>query len=112
MDLFPTLCEKLAMTPPSSVHGKSFAGVLDAGAGKHRDKLFYAYTEGQKAVRDSRYKLIEYSVPKQPRVTQLFDMQEDPEETRNLADDASHAATLAHIRDALKNWSIGVGKVV
>ncbi len=110
MDLFPTLCGILGIEVPPTVQGQSYAGLLKNGAGAHRDKLFYAYTDGQKAVRDSRYKLIEYSVPKQQRVTQLFDLQEDPEETRNLADDPAHAATLARMRDALKQWPEAVGK--
>ncbi len=35
---------------------------------------------------------------------ELFDLQQDPEETRNLAGDPAHAATLRQMRGLLANW--------
>lgn len=110
MDLFPTLCEHLGLPLPPSVQGSSYAGLLDGRASAHREALFYAYTDGQKAVRNRRYKLVDYSVAGQRRRTQLFDLQEDPDETRDLAENAGHAAILAQMREELKRWPVAVGK--
>jgi hypothetical protein len=35
---------------------------------------------------------------------ELFDLQSDPEETKNLADDAAHAATRRRLEAALRDW--------
>jgi arylsulfatase A-like enzyme len=41
----------------------------------------------------------------QPRPTlELFDLAEDPNETRNVADDPAHAATLRDLRERLSKW--------
>ena len=49
-------------------------------------------------LRDGRYKLIEYvGMP-----SQLFDLEADPDEAHNLADDPAYAETLARLRAALR----------
>ncbi len=63
-----------------------------------RDALYFAYTDKHRAVRNRRHKLIEYVVNGRHHMTQLFDLERDPWELRNLADDAAHAATLAELR--------------
>ena len=55
----------------------------------------------QRAVRDQRYKLIEYCVEGK-RTTQLFDLQVDPAETENLVGRKAHQATLARLRKLLQ----------
>ncbi len=52
------------------------------------DAVFCRYIGYQRSVRTTRYKLIVY--PK-ARQIQLFDLDQDPWETRNLVDDAGHA---------------------
>lgn len=39
---------------------------------------------------------------------ELYDIQADPHETRNLADDVAHEKTLARMRGALDNWLEGI----
>jgi arylsulfatase A-like enzyme len=53
-----------------------------------------AYRDKQRAVRDARWKLIRYPAV---NVTQLFDLQSDPDETRNLAADPAQRARVAHL---------------
>ncbi len=49
-------------------------------------------------LREDRYKLIEYvGMP-----SQLFDLEEDPDESHNLADDPAHAETLARLQASLR----------
>ena len=59
-----------------------------------------------RAVRDNRYKLIRY-----PQIdhTQLFDLQTDPDELHNLADDEAHSERIASLTALLKNWQHQLG---
>lgn len=54
------------------------------------DAVFCRYRNFQRSVRTTRYKLIVY--PEVQKV-QLFDLEQDPWETRNLADDPALAGT-------------------
>jgi arylsulfatase A-like enzyme len=49
-------------------------------------------------LRDPRYKLVYYAAG---NLRQLFDMREDPGETRNLAEDPAHRETLDRLSNAL-----------
>jgi len=68
-----------------------------------RETIFSAYSRGQRMVRDRRHKLIEYCV-EGVRTTQLFDLDADPLEMRNLADDPAERGALARLRDELRTW--------
>jgi arylsulfatase A-like enzyme len=104
-DIYPTLCELAGLKTPGTVEFKSLGPVLgDAGA-KHRGRLYFAFMSWQRAVRNARYKLIEYCVGNS-RYTQLFDLVDDPEETRNLAGDAGYSGTLEALRTLLKEERI------
>jgi arylsulfatase A-like enzyme len=54
----------------------------------------FAYMNVQRAVRDDRWKLIRY--PQIDR-TQLFDLEADPYETKNLASQPGHAGKVAEL---------------
>ena len=54
-------------------------------------------------VKDGRFKLIEYVVNGQ-RTTQLFDLEEDPDECCNLAGDGSQADRVQELRHHLFRW--------
>jgi arylsulfatase A-like enzyme len=65
-----------------------------------REVIYTAYEDKMRAVRDDRYKLIRY--PPLDHV-QLFDLERDPFELRNLAGDAAHAEVEAHLRALLES---------
>lgn len=88
MDLLPTVCDLVAAPVPAGLDGKSLKPVIEGKAKTVRDRLFYCYRDVQRAVRDSRWKLIRY--PKIDK-TQLFDIESDPDETKDLAGDPAQA---------------------
>jgi arylsulfatase A-like enzyme len=62
----------------------------------------------QRAVRDQRFKLIEYAVEGE-RHTQLFDLQADPLETKNLAEDTEYQPEVSRLRQTLISWKEQLG---
>jgi arylsulfatase A-like enzyme len=65
--------------------------------------LANAFTDTHRCIRNQRYKLIEYNIEGQ-RSTQLFDLQHDPWETQNLAEDPSMNRIIESLRTELKLW--------
>ena len=59
-----------------------------------------------RAVRDDRYKLIRYP---QVNRTQLFDLQRDPDEIQNLANESSHTKRIQDLTTLLMEWQARVG---
>ncbi len=99
-DIYPTLCERAGLRTPETVEFKSLNETLNDDKAKHRDYLYYAFMSWQRSVRDERYKLIEYCVDN-ARHTQLFDLIDDPQEMKNLADDSKYSETLRAMRALL-----------
>lgn len=103
LDIFPTLCNLTGLATPGSVEGVSLVQTLKDPAARPRETLFAAYRQWQRMVKDGRFKLIEYVVDGR-RTTQLFDLEHDPMECRNLAGEAAHADRLAALRTRLTDW--------
>jgi arylsulfatase A-like enzyme len=105
-DIFPTLCELTGVTPPAGVFGESVRPLWTGAKQSLRDTVFLPYIQVQRAVRDERWKLIRY-----PKLgySQLFDLQNDPNETRSVYDDPAHAAHIARLTAAMKTWQQKVG---
>lgn len=103
LDIFPTLCALIGVDTPSSVEGASLVSAMEDGDVQVRETLFAAYRGFQRMVKDERFKLIEYAVNGR-RTTQLFDLETDPLELHNLADDEAHAGKLNALRATLFQW--------
>jgi arylsulfatase A-like enzyme len=103
LDIFPTLCDYLGISVPGSVDGKTLLPVAHAPEGNLRDTQYYGYRAVQRAVRDSRYKLIEYVVNGR-QTTQLFDLQKDPCEISNLVSDPAQTPRIMKLRHKLLQW--------
>ncbi len=92
MDLAPTLCELLGLPIPSRWDGRSFADALDGGrfAGwpyQVWDHGIYTFT---RAVRTPRWLMIRVLHPglyPYDDPTMLHDLESDPHQTKNLADE-------------------------
>ena len=106
LDIFPTICDLVGAKIPAGLDGRSLKPALSAQSPGVRDSLFLAYRDVQRAVRDDRYKLIRYP---QVNVTQLFDLQEDPDEMKNLAQDPSQAERIKQLTASLQAWQKELG---
>jgi len=94
LDIYPTVCELAGAGVPAGLDGKSLVPILRGQKPSVRDTVFLAYRDVQRAVRQGRWKLIRY-----PKVdyNQLFDLQADPHETKNLASEPAHAAKVKEL---------------
>ena len=101
LDIYPTICEMLDLTPPANVEGQSFSPAFK-GEEAGRDCLYLAYKDCQRAISDLEYKLIEYVVNGKHTVTQLFDLGNDPGELNNLAELPEYAGKLTELRQKLE----------
>ncbi len=98
LDVMPTLCDLVGMPRPSSTEGISLAGILSGREKTVRTDLFAAYRHDQRAIREGRWKLIEYPGA---GIRQLFDLRRDPDERRNLADRPASRPHLERLRSRL-----------
>jgi arylsulfatase A-like enzyme len=105
-DLFPTLCELAGVPAPAGVFGESLRPLWDGSKSSLRDTVFLPYIQVQRAVRDERWKLIRY-----PKLgySQLFDLQNDPDEIQSVYDDPAHAAHIMRLTAAMQRWQTKVG---
>ena len=90
-DVMPTLGKLCGVSAPTTSEGREFTAVLTDPTQAARPELVFGYKRIQKAISDGRWKLIRY--PQVDR-TQLFDLQADPFETKDLAGDPAQAARL------------------
>lgn len=97
-DIFPTTVELVGGKNAAGLDGKSLGPILRGKQQTVRDTLFLAYKDEQRAVRQGDWKLLRY-----PKVnfTQLFNLREDPDELKNLADNPAHAAKVKELREVM-----------
>lgn len=121
-DIMPTVCELAGIPVPESVTGKSLLPVIKGEATEIRNYTYHVYRQHQRAYREGDFKLIEYvrapdsdrargEIVTGSRVTQLFNVAEDPWETFNLADFPEYADRVSEMRSKLKERSIELGDV-
>ena len=90
-DVFPTVAGIAGLPLPATALGHSLAPVLQGAQASVRDAVFYVYRDLQRGLRTADdWKLIQYSVDG-VRTDQLYNLREDPHETRNLADEPANA---------------------
>jgi len=101
LDVLPTLCDFAGIPGPPQARGLSVRKIQDDSSAPWREVVFAQLgPTGGRMARTARYKynLYEGNVP------ELFDLQADPGETKNLAADPAQAATLAAHRQLLQDW--------
>lgn len=106
-DIAPTLLELAGVNIPGDMQGQSFAKVLRSPSKTHRKALYYHYFEnGEHAVsphfgvKDDRYKLIRFY--KRVDAWELFDLEKDPQELKNVYHDPAYKRIVAKMKAMLK----------
>ncbi|MFT4513481.1 MAG: arylsulfatase A-like enzyme [Planctomycetota bacterium] len=99
IDFGPTFLDLAGAPPLTAAHGKSLVPVMSKQTGDKpfRDAIYYHYYESQAVhmvpamygVRTDRYKLIRYYEP-QWNTWEMFDLEKDPDEMNNIAEDAAY----------------------
>ncbi len=108
VDLFPTLCDLAALEPPEPLVGTSLRPALQEEEAIEREFVPIEMPGGRGSVlRTPRYKYVRYA---EGPTEMLFDLADDPGETRNLVDHASCASALAEHRRMLKEWESGLDR--
>ncbi|HUP65152.1 MAG TPA: sulfatase [Thermoanaerobaculia bacterium] len=108
VDVLPTLLQLSGVPVPLGIHGRSFAPLLRGRKVPWRDAFLYEYYEypaghcvrKNRGIRTDRWKLIHFF--EQPEEWELYDLRNDPDETRNLASSTAHAATMAMLRQRME----------
>jgi arylsulfatase A-like enzyme len=112
LDIVPTLLDLMGVGQPREMQGESMRQIWDY-AHNRRDavfmEVFEAYGCGSPifGVRTDRWKYNWHVAD----VDELYDMREDPYETRNLAPSPEHRDTLLGLRYRVLNWLEETGDV-
>ena len=113
VDIAPTLLDLTGVPSVIDMHGRSFKPMLqDPNVGIRDDFLAEYFLEKVtprvptwQAIRSERWKLIQYETDDDTnsphRFDELYDLQSDPGETRNLIADSAHATELKSLRSRL-----------
>lgn len=118
VDLLPTVCDYAGIDPPEQVRGMSTRPFVEGREVAWRDFAFVESNYWGRALIFDRYKYVcEYIPhgdendllppgpdPSRIGLEQLFDLQADPAETRNLAYEAGNRALLMHCRQTMLNF--------
>lgn len=100
LDVYPTLCELCNLEVPSSVDGISFADMLASPVSVTREDIYLAFQARIRGVISGDYKLLEYR-SEQLKLTQLFNLRDDPWEKNNLVGTLGTDRVVAALRQRM-----------
>jgi len=98
LDIFPTLCDYAEIEAPVVQRGASLRPLLEQADAPWRKEVFAQSNAAGRMVVDEQYKFVRYS---DSIVTQLFDLENDPLETKNLSFDSDHQPTCKRLSQAI-----------
>lgn len=100
VDLMPTMGELVGLDLPNNLEGLSFAPLLANPSQPWKKAVFLVENESNQVVRTRGFSYMEFG--KGPVPAALFDLEKDPWETVNLADDPAFAQTRQEMTQLLK----------
>jgi arylsulfatase A-like enzyme len=103
LDIYPTICDMIGLPIPDSVEGVSLVQAIMNDQTTVRPTLYLAYADLLRSVKNDRYKLIEYRSEKIIK-TQLFDLNQDPDELHDLSDVSAYGAIMEDLRQELLRY--------
>ncbi|NSW51512.1 MAG: sulfatase [Anaerolineae bacterium] len=142
VDIFPTLCDFLGIEQPGWLQGKSMMPLIEEGKEEINHAIFgevtfHAAYEPMRCIRTQRYKYIRrfdtrttpvlpniddspskslwlqsgYAQKELPREF-LYDLNMDPTELHNLADQAEYQATKLELATQLHQWMVNTNDIL
>ncbi len=107
-DVFPTVCDLTGVECPDTTEGKSLVPLMEGCVDRVRATVFAAYRDIHRTISDGRWKLIRYYISEETGkgtdCIQLFDLEQDPWETTNLADLPEHTDRIRSLAADMKMW--------
>jgi iduronate 2-sulfatase len=109
IDIYPTLCELADLDIPEQVQGRSLVPVLEDPEARVRNGIITQFNRKGSgfAYRTDRYRYIEWIKGGAVETRELYDYQEDPEETRNLATNPEHTDLMKELAEQMRADGIG-----
>lgn len=111
VDIYPTLADLAGLSAPDYLEGKSLKPVLNDPQATVKSAAFTQVRRGEfdgYAVRTVRFRYVTWEQGR--RGEQLFDLQADPREAKNLAQDPAYATTVADLKQRIEEYSKPVTK--
>jgi arylsulfatase A-like enzyme len=109
LDFAPTFADLVGGGVPGDMQGQSLRPLLEGRSfGQWRQEVYYHYYKqfdipGQFGIRTPTHKLVCYpGLAAQQPFWELFDLQTDPQEMRNLAAAPAQRATVAALKERLR----------
>jgi arylsulfatase A-like enzyme len=97
LDIYPTLVELCGLMPRNDLEGHSLVPQLNDATAPRAWPAITSHNQGNHAVRSERWRYIRYADGSE----ELYDLQSDPHEWSNLAEDPRHSAVVADHRRSL-----------
>ncbi len=106
IDVFPTICDLLGVETSSEVQGRSLLPLLgeDPTPANWHDAV-YSQIGDLQMIRTTSHKLNVYG----GAPGELYDLQDDPDEFRNLIGEADHRHTVNALFQELQKWETATG---
>jgi choline-sulfatase len=99
LDLVPTLCDYAGESPPGDMRGANLRPLIEGRSAPARDRVAVELSSRRaQALRTERHK---YVIFRDDPLEQLFDLRDDPGETRNLAVEPAHRENVERHRRML-----------
>jgi iduronate 2-sulfatase len=103
LDVYPTLADLCGLKAPSVLEGKSLRPLLEDPAHAWDAPAYSFLSRGPVkgvSVRTAQYRYTEWDEGRS--AAELYDYDRDPTESRNLATDSAHSATVKKLRELLR----------
>lgn len=105
-DVMPTTLELAQIEKPDHVDFHSLLPLLRGEEATPYDAIYSCYLDRQRMITTDGYKLIYY--PKAKKL-KLFNLEDDPQEIKNLADDPAQKERIAKLLEKLRDWQEKTG---
>ena len=101
-DYFPTILDYVGIKPPEDPKrvGRSYAGLVEGKRTRWRDRLYFEYSN----VRGIRTETMKYVERTMEFPSELFDLEKDPGEDKNVINDPKYAKQLETLRKDLATY--------